>query len=204
MQPHDSLEPRRLMTVEEWGALDEDEPGELVDGVLVEEEDVGYLHEVVVLWLGEVLRRWIVARGGSVAGSDARFGVRPRRGRKPDLSAYFPGRKPAPHGVIQTPPDLMVEVVSPTPKDARRDRVEKLHEYRAFGVRFYWIVDPGLRTLEIFEITARGTYEIVLSESQGAHDVPGCEGLRVDLDALWAEVDRLLESATETEGTKEP
>jgi hypothetical protein len=39
------------MTVEEWGELDEDIEGELVDGVLEEEEVATFLHEIVVMWL---------------------------------------------------------------------------------------------------------------------------------------------------------
>ena len=36
------------MTLEQWADMDEDEPGELVDGALVEEEVPTILHEAVV------------------------------------------------------------------------------------------------------------------------------------------------------------
>jgi Uma2 family endonuclease len=184
----------REMTLAEWAEMDEDEPGELVDGRLVEEEDVGYLHEVVAGWLIQLLGSWLRARGGGfVATSGARFGVAPRKGRKPDVSVYLPGgQRPPAHGLVTVPPDIMVEVVSPRPNDARRDRVDKLREYAAFGVRFYWIVDPALRTFEIGELGADGRYTHAVSASKGSiEQVPGCEGLAIDLDALWAEVARL-------------
>jgi len=184
----------QTMSLEEWAALPEDEPGELVDGQLVEEEVVGYAHEVVVGWLIHILRGWVVARGGFVGASDARFAVRPTRGRKPDLTVYLPGsRKPPAHGLIQVPPDIAVEVVSPTPRDGRRDRVEKVKEYAGFRVRWYWIVDPQLRSLEIFELGADGRYTYALGAGDGVLDVvPGCEGLTLDLDALWSELDRFV------------
>lgn len=187
------------MTLAAWADLGEDEPGELVDGQIVEEEEVGYLHEVIVMWLGWTLRSWLASRGGFVGGSDARFGLSPNRGRKPDLSVYLHGRRPEAHGLVTIPPDIMIEVVSPRSRDARRDRVEKMNEYAAFGVRYYWIVDPTIRSFEIFELGADGRYARALGVAEGlVESVPGCDHLTLDVNALWAEADRL-----EPEGTGE-
>jgi Uma2 family endonuclease len=60
----------RMLTLEEWAALDEDVPGELVDGVLEEEEVASWAHELVVSWLIRLLGGWIVPRGGFVLGSE--------------------------------------------------------------------------------------------------------------------------------------
>jgi Uma2 family endonuclease len=181
------------MSLAEWAGLPEDDEGELVDGRLVEEEVSDATHEDTVSWMNALIRGWVVPRGGFVLGSDAKFAVRPRRGRKPDLTVFLPGgAKPPRRGLIRVPPDIAVEVVSPTPKDVRRDRVEKLDEYAAFGVRFYWILDPRARTLEMFELGPKGLYERTMGAVGGTIErVPGCEGLTIDLDALWAELDRL-------------
>ena len=178
------------ISLEEWSQMPEDSAGELVDGRLVEEEVTDYIHEILVIALGSILRSWILPRGGRVAGSDAKLAVTPRRGRKPDLTAYLPGRLPPRRGLIRIPPDIAIEIVSATPRDGRRDRVEKLDEYAAFGVRYYWIVDPQLRSLEIFELSQDGRYTHALGVAGGSvEEVPGCEGLTLDLDALWLEID---------------
>jgi Uma2 family endonuclease len=178
------------MTVEEWGDLDEDIEGELVDGFLEQEEMATFLHEIVVTWLTHVLRVWVRRRHGYVAGSEAKIAVGPRRGRKPDLSVFLRGQVPAPADtLVRTPPHLVVEVVSPRPRDARRDRVEKISDYARTGVRFYWMLDPQLRTLEILERDARAQYRVVVARSGGRVRVPGCPGLVLNLDDLWAEAD---------------
>ena len=181
------------LTLSEWFELPEDEPGELLDGRLVEEEVPNYVHEVLVILLGSLFRGWISPRGGFVGGSDAKFAIGPRGGRKPDLTVYLPGSPlPPSSGVIRVPPDVAVEIVSPSPRDGRRDRVEKVAEYASFGIRYYWIVDPNLRSVEIFELGADGSYRYALGAASGTvESVPGCEGLLLDLDALWAEIDRL-------------
>jgi Uma2 family endonuclease len=183
---------RRRMSLEEWASLPEDEPGELVDGQLVEEEVADFDHEGVVAWLLVALGGWVLARDGWIFGSDGKFALRAGLGRKPDISVFFPGGAVPPRrGPGRAPPDIAVEVISSTARDARRDRIEKAQEYAAFGVRFYWLVDPDDRTFEIFEREPGGRYLLALSASEGTIDVPGCEGLRLDLGAMWRKIDRL-------------
>jgi Uma2 family endonuclease len=190
-------DPPRLMSIEEWESMDEDEPGELVDGVLEEDEVPDSAHEVVVMALISVLLPWAKARGGIILGSEMKFAVSPRRGRKPDISIFFGReRKLPPRGAARRPPDVMVEIVSPRPRDVRRDRIEKLRDYAAFGVRWYWLVDPRSRTLEIFKLHD-GQYIHTLGAAEGAVDVPGCEGLTLDLDAIWKEIDDLVSDEVE-------
>ena len=173
--------------------MDEDEPGELVDGVLVEEEIATHLHETAVAWTIGSLRAWARPRGGRVFGSEHKISVAPDRGRKPDVSMYAPGvRLQANAGLSRTPPAIVVEVISPTPRDVHRDRVDKLREYAKLGIRFYWLLDPRTRLLEILELGADGRYAIALSASEGKQVAPGFEDLVVDLDELWTEVDELL------------
>jgi len=180
------------MTFEEWAAMDEDEPGELVDGRLEEEEVPDAIHEVVVTWLIHVLLQWL-GEDGYVLGSDAKYKVRADRGRKPDVTVYLhpEARRPPARGLVPVPPDIVVEVISPSPRDERRDRIEKMDEYASFGVSYYWILDPRLHSLEIFELTG-GRYARAARATEGRLDsVPGCPGLQLDLENLWRRVSRL-------------
>lgn len=181
------------MTVDEWAELPEDEPGELVDGVLVEEEMPDLTHETAVSWLIGVLRAWAIPLGGYVFGSEVKYGLDFSRGRKPDVTVHLPRARRLPaRGAVRVPPDVAVEVVSPTPRDARRDRIEKADDYARFGVRYYWLVDPAQRSIEILERVRGRRYARALAATEGrVRRVPGCAGLSLDLDALWAEIDRL-------------
>lgn len=85
-------EPRRALSFAEWLALDEDEPGELVDGFLVEEEAPDAIHELTLTWLIAMLATWLGSRG-FVLGSEAKYKLLSTRGRKPDVSVTSPERK---------------------------------------------------------------------------------------------------------------
>lgn len=96
--------------------------------------------------------------------------------------------------IVRVPPDIVVEVVSPSPRDERRDRIEKMDEYASFGVSYYWLLDPSLQSLEIFELTG-GRYARAARATEGRLDpVPGCADLQLDLDDIWSEIARLEES----------
>jgi Uma2 family endonuclease len=187
---------RERMTLEQWASLDEDVQGELVDGALAEEEVPDTIHELMVTWLVVALSNWGRPLGVVVLGS-VKLALSSDRGRIPDVAAYFPEARPPPlRGAIAVAPSLVVEVVSATARDARRDRVEKLGEYAAFGVKWCWLVDPELRSLEILELGSDGRYAHALAVTGGTvQQVPGCEGLSLDVDALWGEIDALARRA---------
>ncbi len=177
------------MTLEQWADMDEDEPGELVDGQLEEEEVPNHAHEAVVAWLLAKLHAWASPRRAPVVGSEHKLAVSDKRGRKPDVSMYAPGTRLGRGSLSRTPPDLVVEVLSPRPRDVRRDRRDKRAEYARFGVRLYLLVDPATRLVELFEMGPDGRYVYDISASEGKLELPGCEGLVLDLDELWSEVD---------------
>ena len=193
-----SLPSRGPLTLETWAQLEQEEPGELVDGWLVGEEVPTHQHEVVVSWLIWFLTSWARPRGGWVFGSEHKVAVAPDRGRKPDVAVYEADASLRRRDALsRTPPALVVEVLSPRPRDVRRDRLEKLREYARFGVRWYWLVDPEARLLEVFELGADGRYVIACTAAEGTVSTLGLEGLVLDLDELWAEVARLPEGGGE-------
>jgi Uma2 family endonuclease len=66
---------------------------------------------------------------------------------------------------IEGPPDLVVEVVSPSTE--ARDRGIKLERYRHFGVREYWIVDADRRTVEVWRGSAdAGSPEVLCPDDR--------------------------------------
>jgi Uma2 family endonuclease len=147
-----------------------------------------------------VLRTWLSGKG-FVFGSDLKILVAQRRGRKLDLVVPLPGTAAPPRrgpldeplDILVEPLDILVELVSPSPRDERRDRVQKMSEYARFGVRCYWLVDPALGTFEIFERTPAGYTQVVAVTGGRIDPVPGCSGLSIDVDALWSELARLRE-----------
>jgi Uma2 family endonuclease len=81
-------------------------------------------------------------------------------------------------------PDWVCEVLSPS--TAAEDRADKMPAYAEAGVRFAWLIDPMLRTLEAFELEGerwflRGTYRDAARVRAAPFDA-----VELALDALWS------------------
>lgn len=68
---------------------------------------------------------------------------------QPDVTVICDSNKITDSGCIGAP-DLVVEVLSPS--TAGKDRKAKLRLYQRCGVREYWIVDPVMKTVEVFRL----------------------------------------------------
>lgn len=85
---------------------------------------------------------------------------------------------------IEGPPDLIVEIVSPS--SLRQDRVTKAALYARYEVAHYWIVDPEARTVEFYELENE-SYRLVTKAAGGETVEPSLlPGLRIDLGKVWA------------------
>jgi Uma2 family endonuclease len=86
--------------------------------------------------------------------------------------------------VIEVPPDLIVEILSPT--NTRLDVTEKLEDYRQIGVRECWLVSPEAETVEVLRCSAN-TLEVVGLFGRGTtirSEV--LEGFTLDVEAIFA------------------
>ena len=106
-------------------------------------------HQVVVLNLEDRLREWTRQHGGIVLVSPIDIVISEYDVVQPDLVFFARARA---HLVkldapIRAIPDLVVEVLSPS--TASTDRGKKLQLFARSGLPEYWLVDPGLRSVEI-------------------------------------------------------
>lgn len=107
----------------------------------------------------------------------------------PDLAGWRRERLPesvfaqgAPGG-ITVAPDWVCEVLSPATEAT--DRAEKLPLYAREGVSHAWLIDPELKTLEVFRLE-RGMW-VVAAVARGDAPVRAepFDAIALDLSALW-------------------
>jgi Uma2 family endonuclease len=79
--------------------------------------------------------------------SETRMRLAPDLYRIPDVAVFAETEPDEP--VPGRPPLVVVEIISPD--DRYSDVLEKLAEYRQWGVRHIWVVDPHRRTLARYE-----------------------------------------------------
>jgi len=105
----------------------------------------------------------------------------------PDLAGWRQERMPVLENVpyFEQAPDWVCEVVSPT--TARLDRVRKMPIYAREQVSPLWLVDPLMRTLEVYRL--EGQRWVVVSTHGGAEGVRAepFEALELDMSRWWLE-----------------
>lgn len=90
-----------------------------------------------------------------------------------------------PNGVVEGPPDIVVEILSPSTRGI--DQIRKAALYARGGVREYWIADPDAPFLTVYSLRD-GVYEAVSHQDRMQPSLV-LQDLAIDLDALFTGLD---------------
>ncbi len=180
--------PRRPATYEDLEALPPHQVGEIIAGELYASPRPATPHALAASSLGgELIGPFQRGRGGPGGwlilhepelhlGADVLV---------PDLAGWRRERMPemprAP--ALTLAPDWLCEVLSPSTE--ARDRAAKLPAYARAGVRHVWLVDPDVRTLEVFRL--EDARYVLLNTWAGEVSVRAepFEALELSLKLLW-------------------
>lgn len=104
--------------------------------------------------------------------------------RRPDI-LYFSSDRTHLIGkkAIEGPPDLCIEVLSPT--SITIDRQDKFNQYQQLGVLHYWIIDPASRSIESFSLASGAFQPSGTFKNGDIARLPPFLDLQIPLTELW-------------------
>ncbi|MBY0433614.1 MAG: Uma2 family endonuclease [Cyclobacteriaceae bacterium] len=159
-----TIDRSREWTVDEFFQLEESNlPCELINGEVFMSPAPNVTHQVIAGNLYDLLKRYARKNGGIAMFSPVDVILDRKNVLQPDL--LYVSRENL--GIISerglnAAPDLAVEIISPS--NSFKDRNQKRKLYQKFGVKEYWIIDPGNKTLEIYDFSMEDTPVLYLAE----------------------------------------
>lgn len=165
----------QLVTADELLQMGSDAPFELWEGVLravspssSQSSEIGALFTILVgnYVIERGLGQMTNADGGYILNSDPYTVVSPDVG-------FHRGERSRDRGFYPLPPDLAIEVISPT--DRKADMVRKQTLYTRAKVPIVWWVDPELKTVTVYRLDQEP--EVVKADGvlDGGDVLPGFE-----------------------------
>ena len=184
-----ALVPPKRWTIEDLDALPDDgKRYELIEGGLAEMTAPGMAHARIVANLLRLLFALRASIGLETFTAPVAVVLRGRDLLLPDIVGLLPGSRArcVPAG-IEGPPDLVIEVLSPSNRD--HDLLTKRALYGLAGVREYWIVDPEARTVERLTLHEDALHHAALAAGEATLVSPLLPGAAFPLAAIFSDLD---------------
>ncbi|MEZ4669893.1 MAG: Uma2 family endonuclease [Anaerolineae bacterium] len=110
---------------------------------------------------------------GYVTGEAGGYRISPKDTFAPDVAYISKLRQPnlPYHGFNPIPPDLAVEVVSPS--DSYVEVAKKVRTYLRYGTHLVWVVEPETQTVTIYALDGSQTTLDIDGELDGGEVLPG-------------------------------
>jgi Uma2 family endonuclease len=161
---------------------------EIIEGTLFELPPVGLAHATAVTHLLAALLPFGKSQGWTVLTAPIDVFLPRANPVQPDILVILPGgaARLVARGV-EGPPDLIIEVVTPTNRDY--DTLTKSALYGLARVREYWIVDPEARTLELFTLDRDAFHQTALMSGDEQVESPLLGPLSITVDSLFPTIE---------------
>jgi Uma2 family endonuclease len=155
-----TVQVERPLTYDDLRQMPEDRNRyEIINGVLFVSPSPNRAHQLVSIGLFKAVSAYVDANKLGVllyAPVDVRLG--PHNVVEPDLLFLRSDRFHLyeASGIVEGPPDLVVEIVSPS--TTRIDAIDKAALYASTGVPEYWLLNPAPKTFRLLVLGPDGTY----------------------------------------------
>lgn len=178
-------QPELRMTYEEFlNWVDEDTLAEWVDGKVMMASPASVRHQLVAKFLLKLVDTFVEMHTlGMVLPPPMQMKLA-TSGREPDLLFITTEHRDRLKKTrLEGPADLVVEVISP--ESFSRDRGEKYSEYEAAGIPEYWLIDPDREVAELYQLDARGRYQVIAADASDIYRSRVLPGFWLRVEWLW-------------------
>jgi len=181
-----SLPHSKTVTYEEWLRMPEVKGEEVVNGEIRTMPSPKWNHSKILDDLAFTIRSQVDPRGVNVAASPFDLIIRraPLTARVPDLAVFQASTIVERDGRIHSPPQLVVEVRSPS--NTGRERAEKLADYARLGVPEVWAFSPEDRTVEVLYLE-NGQFRRHALLTEGVLRPKLFPNVEVQISEIWPE-----------------
>ena len=176
----------RLLSYEEWLHLPAQQAGidEVVRGELRSMPPTQYPHAEIIQRLIRRFDRQVDEKQVAILGSN--FGLMitrdPLTCRSPDLALYWRNKIVVEDGLYWSPPDLIVEIISPS--ETKRRTNEKLEDYASVGVPEAWLISAEAQSVEV-RLLKDGHFATSAILVEGALQPTRFPGILISVDEIW-------------------
>ncbi len=157
---------KRAYTYKDYAALPEGAPCQLIGGELIMTPSPVTKHQIILMKLGTGIANYVMSKKlGLVLFAPMDVYLDEEDTYQPDIifisneRSNIIGEKK-----IEGAPDFVAEILSPA--TAYYDLREKFRKYEKHGVMEYWIVDPHLKTIELYA-NQNGKFTLIQSVDSG-------------------------------------
>lgn len=179
------VETASVTTASDFRKLPEGTRAQLIEGELLMSPAPSVQHQRIVARLLILLSKYVEEHQlGEVLPAPVDVYLEPGSVSQPDLIFISKARAAIVRDVLEGPPDLVVEVLSPG--TAYYDLKKKRRVYERTGVKEYWIADPEEKSIEVLVNSPDGFSLNNRAEGSGTIRSVLLSGLSLDITPIFS------------------